>query len=141
MSLKTTGISSKLNIASKPLLFRVLAAIVLSNIFFYLLFMNSDETEAQVLPPDGWVQIQIKADSRTPFQSGKKVLLVDRQRGMSLEAVLEIPPSETEEHFTISVKEEEASEVLRFKNWEIIPYLKKLTLSKVGKRVEHEIHY
>jgi hypothetical protein len=141
MNSKTNGTSSKLNIGHRPLLIRTLIAILISNIFFYLLFMSSNETEAQEVQQAGWVQIQLTAKARTPFQTGKKVLLIDRRSGLSVEAVLEQSPSETDERITVSVKEGDAHSVLKSDNWEIVPYLKNLNLTQVGKRVEHEIRY
>jgi hypothetical protein len=114
--------------------------LIISNILFYLLFGNETKTETASIPA-GWVEIKIKAELLTPFQMGKKVLLIQRQRRKQIEAMLEMQPTDPEDRFTVWVKESEAEGLLRFENWEIIPFIKTLSLEPSNKGITHEINY
>lgn len=121
---------------------KLAVAIVISNIFFFLLFSGSEtELVSQKEIPAGWVEMQIRAELLTPFQSGKKVLLIQRQARKQLEAMLETAPSDPTERFTILVKESQAEILLKHESWEIVPFLKKLTLTPLAQGTSHEIRY
>lgn len=121
---------------------KLAVAIVISNIFFFLLFSGS-ETSPVISKgvPDGWVEMQIRADLLTPFHSGKKVLLIQRQARKQLEAMLDTATTDPEMRYTILVKESEAEILLKHDGWEIVPFLKKLTFAPISKGTEHEIRY
>ncbi len=117
-------------------------AIVLSNIFFFVLFSGSEIKEGTTSSvPEGWVEIQVRAELLTPFQSGKKVLLLHRDGRKRVEAMLETSPQEPEGRFTVLVKETEAEALLKYETWEIVPFLKTLTFAPFSRGVEHEIRY
>lgn len=117
-------------------------AIVLSNIFFFVLFSGS-ETKAPATSsiPEGWVEIQVRAELLTPFHSGKKVLLLHRNARKKVEAMLETSPLEPEGRFTVLVKETEAEALLKYDSWEIVPFLKTLTFAPLSRGTQHEIRY
>lgn len=117
-------------------------AIVLSNIFFFVLFSGSEtEIENNSSIPEGWVEIQVRAELLTPFQSGKKVLLLQRNARRKVEAMLETSPLEPEGRFTVLVKETEAESLLKYDSWEIVPFLKTLTFAPASRGEDHEIRY
>jgi hypothetical protein len=121
---------------------KLAVAIVLSNIFFFVLFSGNETQESSLPPiPEGWVEIHVRGELLTPFQTGKKVLLLHRIGRERIEAMLETSPLEPEGRFTVLVKESEAEALLKHENWEIVPFLKTLTFSKASRGVDHEIRY
>ena len=117
-------------------------AIVLSNIFFFALFSGSEtKVDAVSSIPEGWVEIQVRAELLTPFQSGKKVLLLQRSARKKVEAMLETSPLEPEGRFTVLVKETEVESLLKYDSWEIVPFLKTLTFAPLSRGLDHEIRY
>lgn len=124
-------------------LFKLGIALILSNIFFFVLFSGDSEVK-KASPdgvPEGWVEVHLNAELYTPFQMGKKVLLVHRSGRKKLEGVLQAPMKEELGKITVLVKEEEAHALFHFERWEILPYLKHLTFSSVKKDASHEIRY
>ena len=116
-------------------------ALILSNIFFFILFSSDSEVkQVDTGVPAGWVEMQLSAELFTPFHSGKKVLLVHRFARKKLEGVLQTPATETG-RITVLVKEDEAHALLQHDSWEILPFLKNLHFSSVRKEVSHEIRY
>ena len=116
-------------------------ALVISNIFFFLLFSGS-ETKAEIPSvPEGWVEIQVRAELLTPFHSGKKVLLLHRIARKRVEAMLETTPQEPEGRFTVLVKDSEAHTLLQHEHWEIVPFLKTISFAPLTSGVSHEIRY
>lgn len=91
--------------------------------------------------PHGWVEVQLQAQMLTPFQSGKKVLLVQRSEGKKLEGVLKGHELEDAGRLTVLVKEDEAEALFKYSTWEVLPYLRHLSLVKVKKGTSHEIRY
>ena len=120
---------------------KLAVAIVISNIFFFLLFSGSETEIEKSTIPDGWVEIQVRAELLTPFHSGKKVLLLHRLGRKKVEAMLETSPQEPEGRFTVLVKESEAESLLQHESWEIVPFLKTLSFARVHTGVSHEIRY
>ncbi len=121
---------------------KLAVAIVLSNIFFFVLFSGSEKSESPTSSiPEGWVQIHVRAELLTPFQSGKKVLLLHRNARKKVEAMLETSPLEPEGRFTVLVRETEAEALLKYESWEIVPFLKTLTFAPLFRGADHEIHY
>jgi len=116
-------------------------ALIISNIFFFLLFGGSSEAVQETSLPQGWVEVQVNASLLTPFQQGKRVLLLHRQGRKKLEGILLVETSDQLGKITLLVKEDEAATLFRFENWEILPYLKNLHFTASTKEVGHEIHY
>jgi hypothetical protein len=139
---KIAGTNSNTATKNKIWWAKLAVALILSNLLFFLLF-SGNETAASSDPqlPDGWVEIQIQAELLTPFQSGKKVLLLQRQARKRIEAMLENHPTEPGGRFTVLVREEEAAELLKFDTWEIIPFLKSLSFAPITRGEIHEIRY
>jgi hypothetical protein len=118
-------------------------ALMVSNVFFFLLFSGDPEVK-QDLPtgtPEGWVEVQLNAELMTPFHSGKKVLIIHRVGRKKLEGVLQNPGIEQVGKITVLVKENEAHALFQHETWEVLPYLKNLTFVSVRKGESHEIRY
>ena len=116
-------------------------ALIISNIFFFLLFGGNSEAVQENTTPEGWVEVQVTASFSTPFQTGKRVLLINRQRREKLDAVLKMEVPEHPGKLTLLIKEKEASTLFRYENWEILPYIKDLPFTASTKEINHEIRY
>lgn len=118
-------------------------ALVLSNIFFFVLFSGDSEVKQAPVEgiPEGWVEVQLNAELMTPFHTGKKVLLVHRSGRKKLEGVLQDPATEQLGKITVLVKETEAHALFQHENWEVLPFLKHLNFASVIKEASHEIRY
>lgn len=137
---KFVGEILKKNTKTKVWWMKLGFAIILSNIFFFVLFSDDSEMKQETSSvPQGWVEMQLEAQLLTPFHSGKKVLVVHRLGRKKLEGVLQT--AENENKITVLVKEEEAHALLQFESWEILPYLKHLNFASVKKEESHEIRY
>ncbi len=137
------GTLLKKNTKTKIWWLKLSLALILSNIFFFVLFSN-EEKENSTQPsgiPHGWVEVQLEAQLLTPFQSGKKVLIVQRFAGKKLEAVLQGSGNDEQGRITVLVKEDEADSLFHHKAWEVLPYLKKITFISIKKEQGHEIRY
>ena len=139
---KIAGTILKKDTKTKVWWMKLAVAIVLSNIFFFVLFSGSEtKTTATSSIPEGWVEIHVRAELLTPFQSGKKVLLLQRNARKKVEAMLETSPLEPEGRFTVLVKETEAEALLKYDSWEIVPFLKTITFAPLSRGADHEIRY
>lgn len=116
-------------------------AIILSNIFFFLLFSGDSEVKQEFSPPPGWVEVQVEAQLLTPFHFGKKVLIVHRMGRKKLEGVLQGSGTDETGRITILVKEDEAHSLFQHESWEVLPFLKHLSFVTANKRESHEIRY
>jgi hypothetical protein len=118
-------------------------SIVLSNLFFFFLFSStpesSDKTE-RIIPPEQ-VEVQIEAQLLTPFQTGKKILLVNRNKRIKIEGTMQNLHSEASEKITVLVREQEAATLFQHQNWEILPFIKNLTFILAKREPTHEILY
>lgn len=141
MTSKIAGTNLKKNIRNKTWLMKLGLSLVLSNIFFFILFSRSETKKAESSIPEGWVEIQVRAELLTPFHSGKKVLLLQRNAGKQVEAMLENSPVEPDGRFTVLVKEAQAEVLLKYESWEIVPFLKTLSLNSTPRGEMHEIRY
>ncbi len=141
MNSKITGTLLNKNTKTKIWWLKLAIAIILSNIFFFVLFSKDEKNEVISSIPNGWVEIQVRAELLTSFQSRKKVLLLHREGRRKIEAMLETSPMEPEGRFTVLVKESEAEALLKYENWEIIPYLKTIRFFPKKNGVSHEIRY
>lgn len=113
--------------------------LILSNLFFFLLFAGENSEVKQDLAPGGMVEVQISAELLTPFQSGKKVLLIHRSGRKKIEGMLkEFSP---EQKITALVSEEEAHVLFQHEGWEILPFIKHLSFAPRKYEATHEIRY
>jgi len=138
---KITGTLLNKNTKTKIWWLKLAIAIILSNIFFFVLFSKDEKNEVISSIPNGWVEIQVRAELLTSFQSRKKVLLLHREGRRKIEAMLETSPMEPEGRFTVLVKESQAETLLKYENWEIIPFLKTMSFFPNKNGVTHEIRY
>lgn len=139
---ESVGTLLKKNTKTKQWWMKLGIALILSNVFFFLLFGNSSKVkQIETGVPAGWVEIQLSAELFTPFHSGKKVLIVNRNGRKKLEGVLQTPATETLGRITVLVRENEAHTLLQFDAWEVLPYLKNLNFASVKKETSHEIRY
>ena len=139
---KIAGTILKKNTKTKLWWMKLAVSIVLSNIFFFVLFAKNEKPSVTTSSiPEGWVELQVKAELLTTFQSRKRVLLLHREGRKRVEAVLETSPQEPEGRFTVLVKETEVEALLKYESWEIVPFLKTLTFAPLHTGVHHEIRY
>lgn len=117
-------------------------ALFLSNVFFSVLFSGEEKSVPQITSeiPQGWIEVQIRADLMTPFQDGKKILLMQRARRQLVEGKLK-NPSDAEGRITILVRESEAQALFHHQEWEVLPYISNMKFPSVGHAPLHEIKY
>ena len=136
------GIILKKNTKNKFWWIKLGLSLIISNIFFFLLFSNpKTETVNPGPKAPGEVEIQLQAQLLTPFQVGKKILIINRKRRKKIEAVLLSQELEVLNKFTVLVKEEEANTLFHYSDWEILPYMKYLSFALNVKDHQHEIRY
>jgi len=139
---KIAGTVSRPAIRTKLWWAKLAAGLLISNVFFFMLFStNENLPAASNSVPKGWVEMQVRAELLTPFQSGKKVLLLQRVARKKVEAMLEKSPEDPEGRFIVLVRESDAEDLLKHESWEIIPYLKTLSFAKPYIGETHEIRY
>ncbi len=139
---KLVGTILKKNTKTKVWWMKLGLALILSNIFFFVLF-SGKETEASPLPQAAanHVEVQLIAQLSTPFVEGKKVLLVHRGSGASITGVLKAYQAEAGIH-VVSVHENEANQIFQHEHWEILPYIKNLSFKRRHTQgATHEIRY
>jgi hypothetical protein len=138
---KLSGMLSAKDTKTKQKWAKIAIALILSNLFFFLLFSRNEDTLAAPPGiPDGWVEVQIRADLLTPFQDRKKVLLVNRRQGGQLEGVLQ-QGTDPEGKLTVLVKESEAQALFQHESWEVLPYIRNLKLRAPQRGESYEIRY
>ena len=136
------GMILKKNTKTKLWWIKLGTSIVISNIFFFLLFSGNPEASSNESSlPEGWVEAQVIAELMTPFHYGKKVILINRSRQIKIEGILKNPASDPLEKITLLVKENEAPALFQFSNWEVLPYLKDMSFTAHRKERNHEILY
>lgn len=139
---KLAGIISSKNTKTKVWWVKLGAAIVLSNVFFFLLFGGDNESVAEThVLPAGWVEVQLEARLHTPFQNGKKVLLMTRSGRKKISGMLNQSGNELDQRITVLVKEEEAALLFQHDNWEILPLIQNMQFKSISQREDHEIRY
>ncbi len=141
MNLKLNGISLKKNTQNKLWWIKLTITILLTNILFFILFSSPESKEKNLKYPLGWVEFQVKADLLTPFQKGKKIILLNRSAQIFISGVLEESSLDPEGRTTVLVKDEDGNHLIKFEGWEIIPDLKNFTLAKKNSGVNYEIRY
>ncbi len=117
-------------------------SLILSNIFFFVLFSNSEDSIKKLeTTPTDHVEIQLSAALLTPFQIGKKILIVNRKKRIKIQGVLISQLLDEENRLTFLVNEKEANHLFLNSNWEILPYMKYLSFASIQKDQDHEIRY
>lgn len=139
---KIAGIISKKDTKTKQWWLKLGIALILSNIFFFLLFSGNEVQSPEQEPslPAGWVEIQLKAELMTPFHEGKKILIINRPGRLKLEGELK-GQEETEGRITILVKESEAQNLFLHEEWEILPFISNMKFGQLAQGPHHEIKY
>lgn len=140
---KLAGTLSAKNTKTKVWWMKLSVAIILSNVFFFLLFGGDNTSSAETTHalPEGHVEIQLEARLHTPFQMGKKVLLVSRSARKKISGVLNQSGTELDPRVTILVPEKEAALLFQHENWEILPHITSLQFQTIVQREDHEIRY
>ena len=140
MILQKIGNGLKKNTKTKIWWAKLGISLVLSNIFFFILFSGPEEV-LRPSTPEGWVEVQLNAELLTPFHRGKRVLLFHRPGGKKIEGLLQSPGTEDQGKLTILVKDTEAHTLFQYESWEVLPYLKHLDFAVAKKEYAHEIRY
>jgi hypothetical protein len=135
------GMHSMKNTKNKIWWSKLAVAIIVSNIFFFIMFSDDSEKKQTLPHPEGWVEVQLEAQLLTPFHSGKKVLIVQRHARKKLEGVLKASEGDEAGRITVLVKEAEADALFQHSTWEVLPYLRHLTFTSFKKEQSHEIRY
>lgn len=138
---QTNGIDSKKII-------KLIVAIILSNIFFFMLFSSGEENNKNFQKSEG-VEVIIEAELMTSFTEGKEVLLTQKGSGLAIKAkLLNLPETQSlddKKHYLVLTSETDAHKILGHPlNWNILPYLKDFTLSTPKRQlqeIDHEIHF
>jgi hypothetical protein len=140
--LEKIGTLLKKNTKTKLWWMKLGIAIILSNIFFFVLVGTDDEIKpSEFKIPEGWVEIQLNAELMTPFHSGKRILIIHRAGKKKLEGVLQLSGVDQLGKITVLVRESEAHTLFQHESWEVLPYLKHLNFVSVKKDASHEIRY
>lgn len=120
---------------------KVAVALIISNLFFFLLFAGEKETAPVAGElPEGWVELQIEAQLLTPFIQGKRVLLIQRQAARQVSAILK-HEQDASGKLTLLVEENQAPLLIQYQNWEILPFLKNMIFKTRTQGIQHEIRY
>jgi hypothetical protein len=136
---KLAGVLLKKNMKTKIWWVKLGLCLVFSNLFFFVLFGGSTSKETTLSStPKGSVDVQLTATHSTPFEAGKKVLLVHRKSRKRVEGELK---ALNDTHTTLTVSEENAVILLSHENWEILPYLKDFRFNEIARGESYEIHY
>lgn len=136
------GIILKKNTKSKFWWIKLSISLVFSNIFFFVLFSNTEDSSEKVKTvPLDHVEIQLSAELLTPFQIGKKILIVNRKKRIKIQGVLISQLLDEEKRFTVLVNEKEVNHLFHYSSWEILPFMKNLSFASISKDQHHEIRY
>lgn len=136
------GILWKRNTKNKLWRFKLGLSLIISNIFFFLLFSNSKSKAENIkVTAPGQVEIQLEAQLLTPFQTGKKILIVNRSKRKKIEGLLISQQLEDINKLIVLVSEKEANTLFHYSDWEILPYMKYLSFASNIKGYQHEIRY
>jgi hypothetical protein len=127
----------KVNI-DRPRWIKTGLALIMSNIFFYLLFIKSSTEE--VAPLAGEVEIELRAELYTSYSSHKKVTVMNKQRSIKVDGTLLSYSTEPESKVLIHVNEADAHLLITKDSWEVFPLLLNYKVSS-PKRGQHEIRY
>ena len=139
--------TNQTNNISKNKIIKFCLVLILSNIFFFMLF-SSDE-RAPVHGRKIGVEIIIEGKLLTSFEEHKEVLLTHSPSGQKIRATLRSAlesQSGTEgTQYLVSSSEEDALKILKYPSgWTILPYLKNYSLhqpKRLIQEIDHEIHF
>jgi hypothetical protein len=138
VDLKIRGIVLKKDFQVKAV--KLAVALILSNLFFFLLFSGPEEVKAETGLLPGVVELQLKVNLLTPFEAGKKILLIHRSSRLRAEGKMKMP-QDAEGRITVEVSEADAELLLTQEEWEITPYLKSLRFKVAAQGERYEIRY
>jgi hypothetical protein len=138
VDLKIRGIVLKKDFQVKAA--KLAVALILSNLFFFMLFSGPEEVQAETKLSVGTVELQLKANLLTPFEAGKKILLIHRSSRSKAEGKMKAD-QDTEGRMTVEVLEADAELLLMQEEWEVTPYLKSLRFKTTAKGESYEIRY
>jgi hypothetical protein len=145
MILKKIGIVLPKNTQAKSWWIKLGISIILSNIFFFLIFSPEQKDQDRPISPQNWVDIQLDAEILTPLINGKKILLLNKKERKKIEGFLKTNEIDNTGKITVSVREEQAHEIITFQSWQILPFLRhhKFASSneKRKRKPDHEIYY
>lgn len=134
--------STQTNAISAQKILKLVIALILSNIFFFMLF-SSDETSKVEKTYQG-VEVIIEGKLLTSFEENKEVLLTHPNSGLKIKARLLTHP-DMQDHYLILAEESDALKILaRPLQWNILPYLKNYSLrspKQLTQEIDHEIHF
>jgi hypothetical protein len=136
---KGAGMNWK-RIKFEPRQIKIGIALVVSNIFFFLLFSGGDETTVNTLIP-GYVEIEVRGELSTSFAEGKKVSVINKRRTIKVDAQLLRYHSEPDSKVLLQVDEKDAHQLLAPDNWEIFPLLSTYQVALPLPKEAHEIRY
>ncbi|GEM_PF-1848935 len=127
---------------------KIITAIILSNIFFFMLFSSPNVSKQKINSADE-VEVIIEGELMTSFSEGKDVLLTQTGSGIKVRAkLLTLPENQNlddKKHYLVLTSIADAHKVLgRPLNWNILPYLKDFTLrtpKRQAQEIDHEIHF
>lgn len=137
---RIVGTILKKNTKTKIWWAKLSVALVLSNVLFFMIFSSPGPSTPQETPREGQVEVQIKAELKTPFQRGKKVVLMNRSARIHLPGVLE-GEIEAGEKINVWVNEAEAAQLFQYEEWEVLPYLPNFKFPTITRGEHHEIRY
>lgn len=137
---RIVGTILKKNTKTKIWWVKLSVALVLSNVFFFMIFSSPGPSTPQETSRDGWVEVQLKAELKTPFQKGKKVVLMNRTARLHLQGVLE-GEIDAGEKITVWVNEAEAGQLFQYEEWEVLPHLPNFRFPAIMRGDHHEIRY
>jgi hypothetical protein len=141
VNFKLNGIFSSKDTQNRIWWAKLATALVISNIFFFMIFSKNETAESHIQNPvSGMVEVQLRAELLTPFQSGKRVLLMQREARILLPAVLkgDVDP---EGKITLEVTEKVAAPLFKFTSWEILPFVADFKIDQGRTYEGHEILY
>lgn len=140
MTSKLAGTISSISTKTRIKVLKIIVALIVSNLFFFLLFSGEEKELVPEFHP-GEVEVKLTASMLTPFQKGKRVILLARKKQIAVEAMLEVESPE-DQKLTVWVKEDKARMLLEQENWEVLPFLKDFRVTKTRSiGVSHEIRY
>lgn len=139
MNFAKIGKSLKLATSDRPKLLKIALALVLSNIFFFLLIGGSDEESENPATPMGSVAIHLEARILTPLFPGKRIHIVSHSLGEKIEGTFR--SHQEDGRITVEVQEDVASVLFKKSDWEILPPLKNLAFQQKKNGAIHEIRY
>jgi hypothetical protein len=133
---KGAGMNLKINI-DKTRWIKTGIALILSNVFIYLVFTNEPKEE---ISQNGSVEIELRAELYTSYSSHKKVSVMNKQRTIKVDGRLVSYSSDPESKVLVEVDEADAYLLIKKDSWEVYPLLTNYKLSP-PQRNHHEIRY